>query len=53
MEQVDFPDGVKSRHIVGCTEKQAREKIGTLYPDNTAWRVIDMISWDTKNGIPA
>lgn len=42
MEQVKYPDGVKSHHPVVCTEEQAKAKIGTLYPENPSWRIIEM-----------
>lgn len=34
MEQVDYPDGVKSTYKVVCTEEQAEQSIGMPYKDN-------------------
>lgn len=42
MEQVDYPNGVKSVYAVVCTKKQAADSIGKLYKDNPAWRIVSM-----------
>ena len=41
MRQVKHPLPL-SRHQVVCSEEYATDVIGTLYPDNTAWEVIEM-----------
>ena len=43
MEQVDHPEGIRSRHIVKCTPTQAVSKVGELYPDNSSWRTVEMM----------
>lgn len=42
MEQADHPEGVKSHHVIVTTPARARAKIGTLYPENPAWRIVEM-----------
>lgn len=42
MEQVDYSGGVKSRHVIVTTPEKARAKIGTLYPENPSWRIVEM-----------
>lgn len=42
MEQVEHPEGVKSHHTVVCTRERVEAKTGQLYPDNKAWRIIEM-----------
>ncbi len=42
MEQVDHPEGVKSHHVIVTTHARARAKIGMLYTENPAWRIVEM-----------
>jgi hypothetical protein len=42
MEQVDYPEGVKSHHVIVTTPARASAKISTLYPKNPAWRIVEM-----------
>lgn len=42
MEQVDYPGNAKSHHVIVTTPALAHAKIGTLYPENPSWRIVEM-----------
>lgn len=42
MGQVDYPDGVKSKRPIVCTQEKADEMIDQLCAENPAWRIVEM-----------